>query len=563
MSAIQSKPSTPAAHPVTPPRPHRYWIPLLVLILVTAALAVPWLLHELDQVPDNLQGIAAMIEMIGVPSVAGLIFLWWLLLSGFSWRARLAGILVLAAAIGGFVYSITGKPTLVLVGHYYLLPSFRFKWQTTPEQYRANYAASEDKKELPPIDLTIRPSDYPRFRGPGGDGIAHAPALARDWSSAQLRVLYRRPCLYGYSGFAVAGNVVITMEQRDGKEVVVCFDRATGRERWTSEPLGQWNDPTNMGDGPRSTPTIDDRGQVFAYGATGILVCLDGASGKQKWRADTMEECAAKPIRWGQSGSPLIVDEMVIVNPGIDPAKPANRAVAAYDRTSGKREWAEGNHNAGYSSPRLVTLCGKRQILLFDGDGLAGIDPDKDKGKELWRYAWDTQYGMNNIQPLVYGTDCVFISSELTNGSAMVRVKKGPAGWTAEEAWRPSKYRFWSKFSNPVLVGEGIYGLSAGDLYCYDAESGTLRWKERSRGRFGEGQLVANGDQLIVQSDDGKIFLVAAETTAYKELGSLQVLERDWKEPKPKTWNTPALAGNQLFLRDNEREMACVELPTR
>jgi outer membrane protein assembly factor BamB len=560
MTAIQSTPSAPAASPAPAPRRHRFWIPVLVLVLVSAALAVPWLLEELERVPPNLQIIAGNIEMIGVPSAMGLILLWWLFLSGFSWRARLSGILVLALAVGGFLYSLREKPTLVLVGNYYLLPSFRFKWQKTPQEHRAAYAASEDKKELPPIDLTVRPSDFPRFRGPDGDGVAHGLYLALDWSAAQPRVAYRRPCLYGYSGFAAAGNVVITMEQRDGKEVVVCFDQATGRERWTSEQLGQWNDPTSMGDGPRSTPTIDDRGQVFAYGATGVLVCLDGATGKEKWRADTMAESESKPVRWGMSSSPLIVDKLVVVNPGIDPDKPANRAVAAYNRTTGKRVWAEGNHKAGYSSPRLVTLCGTRQILLFDGDGLTGIDPDN--GKELWRYVWPTDFGMNNIQPLVYGKDCVFISSELTQGSAMVRVKKDGAAWSAEEAWTPAKYRFWAKFSNPVLVGEAIYGLSAGKLYCYDAETGAQRWKASGRG-FGQGQLLAAGDRLIVQSDDGHIFLVAAETTAYKEMGSFEVLKRDWDEPKPKTWNTPALAGNRLFIRDNEREMACVELPLR
>ena len=316
-----------------------------------------------------------------------------------------------------------------------------------------------------------------------------------------------------------------------------------------------------MGDGPRSTPTIDDHGNVFAYGATGILVCLDGTTGKEKWRVDTMEDCESKPVRWGMSCSPLLVDDTVVVNPGINPDKSANRAVAAYDRKTGKRRWAEGSHKASYSTPRLVKLCGVRQILLFDGDGVTGIEPAD--GKELWRFPFETQFGMNNIQPLVYGTDSVFISSELTNGSVMVRVKKTGGAWSAEELWKPAKHRFWAKFSNPVLVGEAIFGLSAGDLYCYDAETGALRWKERGRGRFGQGQLLAAGDRLIVQSDDGKIFLVAAETTAYKEMGSLNVLDRKFGEPTAKTWNTPALAGNQLFLRDNEREMACVELPTR
>jgi outer membrane protein assembly factor BamB len=575
MSATASTVSARIPGGAPSPARHRFWIPLSVIILVACAVSVPWVLEELDKVPPNLQDIAAMVEMIGVPSAMGLIFLWWLFLSGFSWRARLGVLLLLALAAGGFVFSLSERPVLVLYRSYYLVPTFRFKWQKSPAALLAEHNAAETKGDLPAIDLTVKPSDFPRYRGRDGDGVAHGRQLALDWSAARPRVLYRRPCLYGYSGFAVAGNVAITMEQRSDQEVVVCYDRATGRERWTSDPLGRWNDPTNMGDGPRTTPAIDGRGKVFAIGATGILVCLDGLTGKDEWRIDTMQDSASKPVRWGLSGSPLLVDNfawglsgspllvdnLVVVNPGVDPDKPAGRAVCAYDRKTGKRIWAEGNLQAAYSSPRLATLCGTRQIVLFDGDGLAGIDPAN--GKELWRYPWTTEYGMNTIQPLVFGDDLVFISSELRNGCAMVRVAKGNDGWSAEEAWKNKDVRFWAKFSNPVLVGEAIFGLSAGDLYCLSAKTGELFWKERGRGRFGAGQLLAAGDRLIVQSDDGRIYLVAAETTAYKEMGSFEVLDRKWDEPKPKTWNTPALAGTQLFLRDNEREMACVELPAR
>ena len=236
MTAIQTTSPVPAVSPAPVPRRHRLWIPLLILVVISAALAVPWLLEEIDRVPENLQMMAGMIEMIGIPSSALLMLVWWLFLSGFSWRARLGVFAVLVLAVFGFVFSLRERPTLVLVGNYYLLPSLRFKWQQTPEEARAAYAAKENKKELTPIDLTIRPSDFACYRGPNGDGIAHGPDLALDWSAAQPRVLYRRPCLYGYSGFAVAGNVAITMEQRDGKEVVVCFDRATGQERLGFRP---------------------------------------------------------------------------------------------------------------------------------------------------------------------------------------------------------------------------------------------------------------------------------------------------------------------------------------
>src|SRR5205085_1147996 len=96
------------------------------------------------------------------------------------------------------------------------------------EQHRTTQAA----EALPPIDLTIGPADFPRYRGPNADGVAHGPPLNPDWTSQRPRILWKQPVGVGYSGFAVAGNVAITAEQRRDGEAVVCYDRATGRERW-------------------------------------------------------------------------------------------------------------------------------------------------------------------------------------------------------------------------------------------------------------------------------------------------------------------------------------------
>ena len=101
------------------------------------------------------------------------------------------------------------------------------------------------------------------------------------------------------------------------------------------------------------------------------------------------------------TGSPLLVDNLIIVNPGIDPDNEQPHSLAAYDRATGKKVWSANKRKAGYSSPQLVTLQGTRQILLFDGEGVAGYDP-KDGG-ELWKHPWITEYDMNSIQPVVLG----------------------------------------------------------------------------------------------------------------------------------------------------------------
>src|SRR5262249_4659192 len=158
--------------------------------------------------------------------------------------------------------------------------------------------------------------------------------------------------------------------------------------------------------GPRATPTIAG-GEVYSLGATGQLVCLEGATGRLKWSKDILEDNEAKRVTWGMTSSPLVAGDLVVVNPGVDPEHNAGRALAAYKRPTGERAWGAGTYKAGYSSPQLARLCGREQILLFDAGGLAGFDPGT--GAELWRYPWETFSDMNIIQPLVLGQDRVLI----------------------------------------------------------------------------------------------------------------------------------------------------------
>jgi outer membrane protein assembly factor BamB len=103
-----------------------------------------------------------------------------------------------------------------------------------------------------------------------------------------------------------------------------------------------------------------------------------------------------------------------------------------------------------------------------------------------------------------------------------------------------------------VFTKGHIFGLSEGRLTCLDVANGKAAWSE---GMYGNGQLVLAGDVFVVTAESGKVALVAADPTEYRVLGTVPVF-------KDRTWNMPALAGNQLFVR-NHREMACLELPAK
>jgi outer membrane protein assembly factor BamB len=411
-----------------------------------------------------------------------------------------------------------------------------------------------------PADLTIRPGDWPAFRGTNRDGVATGPKLARDWSKTPPKEIWRQPVGGGYASFAVANGFLVTIEQRRDKEVVVCYEAATAKEVWATGWETRFEERLG-GPGPRATPTIAN-GDLFALGAKGRLICLDGKDGKEKWSVETLEN--NNNIAWAMSGSPLVVDDLVIVNPGAQTEEARGQAVRAYDRTSGKPIWGAGNHQAGYASPELATLGGVKQVLIFDADGLGGYDLAK--GTELWRFRWPTYQGINVAQPVVVDDHSVFIASDYSGeavGGCLIKITQADGKWAAEQMWRTKNTVMKCKFNSPVRraqpEGDYVYGLSdPGKLECVDLKTGKSVWKDDRREHRGEafkqGQVLLQDDLIVAITEFGELVLVEATPTEFRELGRIEALRKG-----SKTWNTPAMAHGRIYVR-NEEEMACFDL---
>jgi outer membrane protein assembly factor BamB len=524
-----------------------FWLRWGSLGFLLLAPVLCWLVYywwnRADLDPGQIFRIGVVSFWTTLACLVGL-FVWFFGFSGLKAKGKLIGLGVLVLLAGAGWGAIDG---LVLDGQ--LIPRPRFRWQPRPQDQLARYLETQtDPDGLPRIDLTVDPiNDFPRYRGFLGDGVVRPTELLdMKWEKSKPKELWRHPCGGGFAGFVVAGNVAITVEQRDRDEVVVCYDRASGKQRWTHDYPASFKHPT--GSGPRATPTIAD-GEVYSLGALGDLVCLEGATGTLRWSVNILTDCKAKSVAWAMTSSPLVVADLVIVNAGIDPNKNASQALVAYHRKDGTRAWAVGDKRAGYSSPQVATLAGRRQVLLFDAGGLGGYDLRT--GEQLWQYAWETWEDMNIIQPLVIDDNRVFISSETTNGCAMLEITRAGSEFTVKAVWS-NKY-LGAKYANPVRMGNSIYGLSNGWLVCLDVNTGERRWRGKW---YGQGQMLGVAGTLLIQSESGELVLVPADPKSYREIDRLRVFDA------PRTWNTPALAGRQLFLR-NDIEMVCYELPLR
>jgi outer membrane protein assembly factor BamB len=395
------------------------------------------------------------------------------------------------------------------------------------------------KEAAPPAPTApAMKTDWPGFRGPLRDDIVRGVRINTDWTQAAPAQIWRRPVGPGWSSFAVSGDLIFTQEQRGQDEVVACYRMSTGAPVWRHRDAARFWE-SNGGAGPRGTPTLNG-GRIFALGATGILNALDAQTGAVLWKRNAQADTGAKLPGWGFSGSPLVVDDVVIVA--------ASGILAGYDVATGKPRWTGAKDKGGYSSPHPAEIDGVRQILLINGSGLVSVAPAT--GAPLWKYEWE---GVAIVQPAVVGNGDVLVSVTSAMGGMGMRrlsVRHAAGRWTVEEKWMSTGLKPY--FSDYVIHNGYAYGFDGAILSCIDLNDGARKWKG---GRYGQGQLVllADQDALLVVSEEGELALVSATPDGFKELARTPGLDG-------KTWNHPVVVHNVLLVR-NDQEMAAYRLP--
>ena len=404
-----------------------------------------------------------------------------------------------------------------------------------PPETRTEAASPETPASPPPAAAkTSASADWPGFRGPARDGVVHGAAIATDWASTPPVELWRRPIGPGWSSFAVRGDLLYTQEQRGDEEIVAAYEVKTGKPVWRHhDPARFWE--SNGGPGPRATPTIDN-GRVYALGATGIVNALDAASGALIWSHNAAADTGAKTPDWGFSGSPLVVDGLVVVA--------TSGVLVAYDAAAGQKRWTGPAEADSYVSPQVMTIDGVQQIVHLSGAGLTSVSPAD--GKPLWQYEWK---GYPIVQPSLTADGGILLAINESSGVRRLAVSHSADRWKVDEKWTSNRLKPW--FNDFVVHKGHAYGFDGTILACIDLADGSRTWKG---GRYGGGQLVLLADQdlLLVISEEGDLALVSATPDEFKELGHVRAITG-------KTWNHPVVAGDVLLVRNGE-EMAAFRL---
>jgi outer membrane protein assembly factor BamB len=353
--------------------------------------------------------------------------------------------------------------------------------------------------------------------------------------------LWSRPVGGGYSEIAIADGRAFTLELRGADDYLVALDAATGREAWSLRLGPTYQGHGGSDTGPIGTPAVDGN-DVFAVGPHGVLVAADAATGHEKWRHDLTRDFGATPPTWGFAASPLVEGAMVIVPTGGE----KSRGLLAFDRARGTLVWNVAlEQRPAYTSAVVAELGGVRQILAASPDRLFAVTPAD--GRLLWSTALAGPGVDLGNSPIVIDGDRVLVL--FWEEARLLRVgRASDKTWSVNELWRTPRLR--GAFG-PVVFRDGFfYGFAGEFLTCVNADTTKVAWRER----FGEGRLIAVGDNLVILGETtGELTVAAMSPTRFVPSFRARVLE-----PELRSMTGPSFSDGRVYVR-NLKQIAALQ----
>ena len=414
------------------------------------------------------------------------------------------------------------------------------------------------------LALSSLADDWPQWRGPGRDGVWRETGVVRRFAEPQIPIRWRTPVSSGYSGPTVAdGRVFVSdrVTEPDEVERVLAFDAETGRPLWSHTYPCRYDD-VGYTAGPRASISIDE-GRAYALGTMGHFTCLDAASGSVLWHRDLVSDYRAEVPIWGIAAAPLVDGELVVVMiGGADGA-----GVVALDKKTGVQRWAALDDKASYSAPIIIQQAGRRVLVCWTGNNVAGLDPST--GEVFWKYPFEPNKMVINVPTPVVDGDRLFVTA-FYDGSLMLRLDD--ARLSVEKLWRRrgrserNTDALHAMIATPLLEGDYVYGVdSYGELRCLDARTGDRIWEDRTAtppARWSNIHMVRNGDRIWMFNERGELIIATLSPRGFHEISRAKLIEPTTKQLKMRggvCWSHPAFAGRHVFAR-NDKELVAASL---
>lgn len=384
-------------------------------------------------------------------------------------------------------------------------------------------------------------SNWPRWRGPNQDGHSTETGFPKKWDKSSIVWKKDLPGAGQSVPIIWENRIFLTAALRRGEErIVLCLDRKSGeiiwqKSVWKGEPeashtMNGWASPSCVTDGTHVWAFFGKGGGLFCFTLDGDLV----------WN----KPLGSFPGPWGTAASPILVGELLIQNCDSD----GEGFLLAVEKETGKEVWRTDREKIrGWSTPILIDVKGRKELVLQGHTGIRGYDPAS--GQEYWRTSGTKGRGTPTVTPadgLLYVVP--------GRGPATFAVRPGGTGDVTSSHIVWSATRKGRDLPSPIIVGKFVLVMSmkGGILSCYDSKTGKLHWQERIGGTFTASPVAYEGVVAFVSDEGPGLVVEPASEPKITECGSLgSDLEEIFRASI-----TPS--GGQLFVRST-KVLYCID----
>jgi len=374
--------------------------------------------------------------------------------------------------------------------------------------------------------------DWPQFRGVGRDGKVTGFKAPKAWP-AELKQVWKINVGFGDATPALSGKMIYLAVRQNADEVILCLDAASGKELWRSAyPAPAVTGPASSHPGQRSTPAISD-GKIVTFGVSGILTCLDAATGKVLWKKENPENAVPQ---FFTGMSPLIADGLCIVHLGTKD----KGQVVALNLATGSEKWKWEGDGPSYASPSLMTSGKDKNVVVQTEKSLMALSLAD--GKLLWQVPTPVQQRFYNCTSPYINGDIIYYTGQ-GSGTKAIQVMKQGDKYVTKELW--SNPEIGAKWNTPVLKDGFLYGFTdQRRIFCIDASTGKTAWYDTTvNSDFAT--IVDCGPVIIGLPSTGNLIVMKPDPKAYTEMAKYKVTETP-------VYAFPVISGNAIYVKESE-----------
>lgn len=323
------------------------------------------------------------------------------------------------------------------------------------------------------------------------------------------------------------------------KFTVIALDRSTGKQVWervVREMVPHEGSHTDGSLAPASPVT--DGQHIFAYFGSRGLYCLT-MTGEVVWEKDLGDMKTRNGF--GEGSSPALHGDTLVVNWDHE----GEDFIVALDKKTGNEKWRkQRNEPTSWATPLIIEDGAKTQVIVSGDNHLRSYDLAT--GETIWECGG---LGANATPTPVATANTVVAMTGFRDPAAMAirfREAKGDVTDSAAVAWRTTEGT--SYVPSPLLYGDTLYFLqkNTGILSCVDPETGKAHYDQQRlddiTGVYAS--PVGAADRVYILGRNG-VTRVLKRGATFESLASNK-LDDEFSA-------SPAIAGNELFLRGHKR----------